>query len=116
MAAVYRFTIDQGATFRRVLKWTTGDGNPVDLTGFSARMEIRSKVGGELLHSLRTSTGEITLGGTEGTIQLHIPADVSASWTWRTAVYDLELITPDGDVIRLIQGGIQINPEVTIGA
>ncbi|WP_344580481.1 hypothetical protein [Nonomuraea roseoviolacea] len=114
MAAVYRFTIDQGATFRRVLRWTSG-GEPLNLTGFSARMEIRTKTGGELLYRLDTSTGGITLGGVEGTIQLHIPASASTAWAWRTGVYDLELIGPTGDVVRLIQGGVQVSPEVTTG-
>lgn len=114
MAVVYRLSIDQGATFRRALRWLKG-GNPVDLSGFSARMEIRDKAGGMLLHRLDTEGGGISLGGAEGTIVLHIPADVSAAWPWRTGVYDLELIEPTGDVIRLVQGSVQISPEVTTG-
>jgi hypothetical protein len=114
LAVVYRFTIDQGATWRRVLKWLK-EGNPVDLTGFTARMEIRDKVGGALLHRLDTENGGLSLGGDEGSIVLHVPADVSSAWSWRTGAYDLELIAENGDVTRLIQGGVQINPEVTTG-
>ncbi|MEQ4716096.1 hypothetical protein [Nonomuraea sp. B19D2] len=114
MAVVYRLTLDQGATFRRVLRWLKGE-SPVDLTGFSARMEIRDKAGGSLLYRLDTTNGGISLGGAEGTVILHLPAATSAAWSWRTGVYDLELIEPNGDVTRLIQGGVQINPEVTTG-
>jgi hypothetical protein len=114
LAVVYRLTLDQGATFRRVFRWLK-EGEPVDLSGFTARMEIRDKVGGRLLHRLDTANGGISLGGAEGTVILHVPADVSSAWTWRTGTYDLELVQPTGEVIRLVQGGVQINPEVTTG-
>lgn len=114
LAVVYRLQIDQGATFRRALRWLRQDA-PVNLTGYTARMEIRDKVGGTVLHRLDTANGGITLGGADGTIMLHIAADVSAAWSWRTGAYDLELVEPTGDVIRLVQGGVQISPEVTTG-
>jgi hypothetical protein len=40
------------------------------------------------------------------------PADSSA-WTWRSAHYDLEVTSPDGDVIRMLEGRIRVSPEVT---
>ncbi|MEO3860112.1 hypothetical protein [Acrocarpospora sp. B8E8] len=116
MAGTYRFKIDQGATLRRILVWKKEDGTPVDLTDYTARMEIRDQAGGVLLYRLDTDNGGLTLGGEAGTITLHIPAATSTPWAWRAGVYDLELIAPNGDVVRLIQGGLQVVPEVTTGA
>mgnify|MGYP000111166529 CR=1 FL=1 len=114
MAGTHRLVIDQGTTVRRTLRWLR-DGQPVNLTGATARMEIRTAFGGELLCRLDTSNGGLVLGGTEGTIQLHIPPAVSSAWTARSGVYDLEVVDASEAVTRLIQGQVTISPEVTTG-
>ncbi|WP_371784687.1 hypothetical protein [Streptosporangium subroseum] len=114
MAGNYRLKIDQGTTIERPLRWTR-DGLPVDLTGATARMEIRDKAGGTLIHRLDTENGGITLGGVTGTILLIIAAEVSSAWTARAAVYDLEVVEATGKVSRLIEGAVTISAEVTTG-
>lgn len=114
MAGIYRLTIDQGTTVRIPLRWMRDD-EPVDLTGATARMEIRTTYGGELLARLDTENGGLVLGGEDGTIQINIPPSMSSAWTVRTAVYDIELVEPNGDIIRLLQGAVVISPEVTTG-
>ncbi|WP_344917336.1 hypothetical protein [Streptosporangium oxazolinicum] len=88
---------------------------PVDLTGATARMEIRAKAGGALIHRLDTTNGGITLGGTSGTILLSIAPEVSSTWTILKAVYDLEVVEASGAITRLIQGPVSVSPEVTTG-
>jgi hypothetical protein len=78
VAGTYRFNIDQGTTVRRTLRWLR-DGVPVDLTGATARMEIRDKAGGILIYRLDTTNGGLTLGGTTGMILLYIPAEASSA-------------------------------------
>ncbi|MER5643958.1 hypothetical protein [Streptosporangium sp. NPDC002524] len=114
MAGTYRFNIDQGTTVRRPLRWMR-DGAPVDLTGATARMEIRAKAGGALLHRLDTANEGILLGGTSGTIVLIIAPEVSSAWTVFKAVYDLEVVEASGAVTRLLQGPVSVSPEVTTG-
>ena len=41
MAAVYDITIEQGATFRLSLVWKDSSNVPVNLTGYTARMQVR---------------------------------------------------------------------------
>lgn len=61
-----------------------------------------------------SENGAITLGGVAGTVKLKIPAETTAQIKApRKAVYDLELVSPMGDVIRLVEGDVDIRPEVT---
>ena len=107
--------IPQGATYRGFdFTYYDDDGDPHDLTGYSARMHIRAKHSDPdppLYEAL--SGGDITLGGVAGTILIIIPAAVTAAWTFKEGVYDLELVTPGLEVIRLLEGHISVTPEVT---
>lgn len=114
MAGTYRFNIDQGTTLRRSLRWSRA-GQPVDLSGASARMEIRDKARGALLYRLDITNGGLVLGGIAGTILISIPAEASSAWNFLKGVYDLEVVEADGTVSRLIQGAVVVSPEVTTG-
>lgn len=114
-AQVYDYTVEQGTTFRRTITWYNDDAQTVlrDLTGYTARMQIRPTVAStDVLLSL-TNTAGITLGGTAGTIAIVMTDAQTAAFTFTTAVYDLEMITPSGDVIRLIKGTLTLDKEVT---
>jgi hypothetical protein len=116
--------IKQGSTFDETWTWYPGGaynvatktaiGSPVDLTGWSARMQIRRRAEdpGPPLLSLTDGDG-ITLGGEAGTIRIVIDADVSSAWTWRSGEYDLEMVDPDGKPWRKLEGDVKVSPEVT---
>lgn len=87
---------------------------PVNLTGFTARMQIRETVESTtVLHSLTTENGGITLGGAAGTIALTISASDTAAFTFDTAVYDLEVVSGGGVVTEIASGAVLMNNEVT---
>ena len=117
-AGTYDITCEQGATFSRVLTWTDTGGSLVDLTGYSARMQVRKTAEESAiavsLSSTGTSTG-IALGGVAGTITLLIPAASTAAIPARSYVYDLELVSgaPSSVVTRLVKGAFVVDAEVT---
>ena len=113
--AKLKLTIYQGATFRKRLTWSAGTpAVPVDLTGCTARMQVRPEVeSSTVLLELTTANGGITLGGVAGTIELFVSDDASTLFTWTAGVWDLEIEFPGGDVRRLAQGSISVSPEVT---
>ena len=116
MAAFRRpLTILQGETFSHQLVWKAGvPAVPVDLTGCSARMQVRSVVtSGAVLLELTTGNGRIALGGLDGTLTLQLTAAETEALTWRNGVYDLELVHPGGQVRRLAEGSVKVKPEVT---
>lgn len=107
--------INIGSTFSLSLALTDDDGEEVDLTGYIARMHIRSTLdAGSTIHELTTENDGITLGGEEGTIDLYIaPADTAGFSATYTAVYDLEIEESGGDVWRIMEGRAEIIGEVT---
>ena len=112
--AKLKLTIYQGATFRKRLMWRAPSKAPIDLTGCTARMQVRPEVeSSTVLLELTTANGGITLGGVAGTIELFVSDDASTLFTWTAGVWDLEIEFPGGDVRRLAQGSISVSPEVT---
>jgi hypothetical protein len=85
---------------------------PVDMTGYTARMTIKDRVGGSILQAL-VSPGDIVIDNTEHTITITITAAVTAAWTWTTGTYDLEMVSPTGVVVKLYKGSITVTKEVT---
>jgi hypothetical protein len=118
-AAKYDFTDkaawEQGATLLRNITWKDGMGAPVNLTDYTARMQVRESIDAPtVLMELTTENGGITLGGVAGTIVLSQDAVTMAAVTWTSGVYDLELVAGvGGQVTRLLSGRIKVNPEVT---
>lgn len=120
-AGVYTVAIEQGSTFRLRLTLrlpTLVPGEPgalMDLSNFIARMQIRHRTPApEILYSLTTENGGLTLGGAAGTIDMFISDEDTSAFSFRSAVYDLEIeAVPGGDVTRIIQGPVTVSPEVT---
>lgn len=112
-AATHDITIEQGATFRLNLLWKDSNGTPVNLTGYTARMQVRRRHSDPVkLLDFTTENGAIVLGGSAGTIAVTGLASLTDDVTGRQAVYDLELV--NGTVVtRLVEGTVTITPEVT---
>ena len=114
MAGIYDFTLEQGATFKLELEWIDNNDAPVNLTGYTARMQIRyKKKTGDLATSLTTENGLITLYPDTGVIELEIEATETEILSIGKSVYDLELESADGIVYRVMEGVVTISGEVT---
>lgn len=124
-AAQYDFTkvnnhqMEQGATTVWTFIYYTDVARTVkkDLTGYTARMQVRDDHDSDTVILEVTSTPvdgkSIVLGDAAGTILVTVPAEVTALLPSPfLGVYDLELIK-DGIVERFLEGSIEITPEVT---
>jgi hypothetical protein len=111
----YEMTARCGSTLKRVLTWKVEEV-PVDLTGYTARMQVRTAIDAATV-TLEATTDDgvndyITLGGTAGTITIIVPATVTEDLTAGRYVYDLELEN-SGEVTALVEGAFVVAPEVT---
>lgn len=103
----------KGSTFTKTFTYKIGN-NPVNLTGYTARMQGRqSHTSSSAVLDLTTANSKIVLGGTAGTITLSLSAAETAAVTQSSLVYDLELVSGGGEVTRLLEGSIILTPEVT---
>lgn len=113
-AAVHNFTIEQGATLSKSFVWKDSNGDAIDLTGYTARMQIRENVSASTaLVSATTENSKIDIVDAEGKVTVTLSATETAGLTFKTAVYDLELISASSVVTRLVGGTITLSLEVT---
>jgi len=119
-AAQYDFQLEQGVTYKKHLLYSDSLNQPIDLTGWSSRMQIRTRVTDVIPTVSITSDAAtsdvntlITMGGTAGTLDVYMSDIVTSGLNFKTAVYDLEIVAPNGDVTRLISGTITLSLEVT---
>ena len=125
-AGKYNFTIEQGTTIKLELAYKDANGNPIDLNGYSGRMQIRPDYADNtktsyiyLSSSLNNDGTGLNFSGSNGvtppvsgTIGLFISAASSSALNFETAYYDIEL--ESGSIVtRLLQGTIKLSREVT---
>jgi hypothetical protein len=112
-SATYNIVADQGATWYLTITYEQG-GNPINLTGWSARLQVREGPGSVLLIDASTANGRITLGGSTGNIAIVVPASVMATVLAGTWQYDLQVTSTDNPpiVTRLLAGTFTVTPEL----
>lgn len=107
------YELRRGDTFDPSLTYRDSANAVIDLTTYTARLEIRSAIDGTVILALSEISG-ITLAATSPNISILILPAVTAAFTFDVAVYDLELIDNLGVVKTLIEGTIALKKDVTI--
>jgi hypothetical protein len=126
-AGRYSFTIEQGATFQLELIYKDSNQTPVDLTGYSGRMQIRPTVDSNTIYltlssSLNADGTGLNFSGSSGanppssgSIGIYIASCTSSLLNFTNAYYDLEIYSGSNCpyTVRLIEGQVQLSKEVT---
>lgn len=105
--------MDQGSVFSVALVYTDSSNVPINLTGFTAKMQLRQNYNStDADLTLATATGEIVIVGATGSITVSATAVQTAALSPGFYVYDLEL-TSGTNISRLIQGQVTVAEQVT---
>lgn len=113
-AGVYDSVIDQGADWYLNFQYQTSAGVPIDLTNYTARMQLRSLPEDPIAALTLTTGNGITITGSTGLVAVHATSTQTGSIDAGYYYYDVEITAPvTGVVTRLIQGQFQVNPQVT---
>jgi hypothetical protein len=118
--ASYDLLIDQGKTFSREFQLKDALGAVIDITGWTARGQIRKTYSdvaklADFVCTLTTPLqGKFTISLTD-IVSAGIPVDPAAGASKRATkwVYDIEAVRGDGTVVAIAEGLARIWPEVT---
>lgn len=106
MSSFANIEIDQGSSKNILYEWfDTSTNLPVDMTGFSALLQIKRHYGdSEVLLELSTANNKIDLTGGPGNLVLIFSAEDTASMLDYNCVYELVLTRPDATKISFLKG------------
>lgn len=110
MSAKYDFDLYQGATFNRTLDIKDADNAAVDITNYTFAGQIRTSAHSGTVAGTFTCT--IT-NASNGRITWEMSATNTALVPAQQCVYDLEMTQANGDIVRLLEGFVDVKANVT---
>jgi len=113
MAVTYNTTIDQGADWYITFIYENPDGTPVNVTNYSAALQIRTSPLAKTAVLTLTNASGISITGNTGTFACHATNVQTSAITNGKYAYDLEITSPSSVVTRVVQGTIEVSPQVT---
>lgn len=103
------FDIWKGTTFQAtVIYLDKKTGQPINVTGCTGLLEIKTSSEGSVLLSLSDTNSRIVFGGQDGSINLSISDTDTALITWKHGVYDLTITFPNGETDVLLWGAVRV--------
>lgn len=112
-AGIYNFTLDQGSTWTLRIVYENPNSTPINLTGYTAEMQIRKKADSPTaVLTLSTGGNGIVITPLLGRLDLTATDEQTGAIEPGLYVYDLELDS-SGVRTRLIQGSVTVSAEVT---
>lgn len=113
-AGKYNLQILQGKLFDKTFTWTISS-TPVNLTGYSAKLEIIDRDTSapviELSTALDDAGNGIILGGSAGTVEVVIKTAKTKTFGFSIATYELQLTRPDGEDVPFLVGRAYLTTE-----
>lgn len=109
-------TVLQGANFALPIQYADDAGVPVNLAGYTAKMQVRpAKASPTVLVELSTANGKLVItDAAAGKLRAQLTATETAALSPSAkGVYDVLLTRPDGVVIRLLEGALIVDGGVT---
>jgi hypothetical protein len=106
MASSVNFDLFQGDSFQLRVIYKDSNGDPVDLTDYSAVCSVRDSFGGKT-RCAQVEVGDgIEIVNEEGLIIINFSPDRTLSFTVPKAVWQLQVIEPDGETTKTIAYGV----------
>lgn len=115
-AAKQNLVIEDNGEKTRVFVWKNAQGRPINLRGYTARIQGRvSKESPSPIFDYTDLSGQILLDATKGRIEVRFDqAAINAiKAAGNSCFYDIVMTPDQGDPVRLLEGKIQISVGVT---
>lgn len=109
MATYANISIDQGSDFELSVPCTGVNGLPLNLTGYTARGQIRRNYSS----STKVDFTIAIPSPTSGTLLVTLAKTTTATMKAQRYVYDIEVTDGSGKTTRILEGQLEINPAVS---
>lgn len=114
-AATHDIIVEQGSVFELFFEYRDCNDALIDLTDYTAQMQIREAKDSVSYFVELTETDGITLGDAAGTVLIRIAANITDALDFNKGVYDVEL-SEAGDSTktrRVLEGKVKFSKQVT---
>jgi hypothetical protein len=107
------FKVVQGDTFKIRVEYTDPDKNPINLTDFSAKMDVRNEPGGKILCAAINSSSGISIDGDAGVLDITFNPSQTRKFTTPSAAYQLKIISNGNqEENTILKGYFSVSPAV----
>jgi len=108
----YNINVYKGTTFSLAPVWKI-DNLPVDITGYTAKMQVRASADSSVIVELSTSNGRAVISGALGKTTLTLTASETTALAAGNYFYDLNLTSPSAVVTKILEGSFVVEVSVT---
>lgn len=109
MATYTDIVIDQGSSFSSVINVNDKNGFPFNLTGYSARGQIKKAYAS----LTAVNIGCVINDPLSGKVAISLGSAQTRAMKAGRYVFDVEIFNSSGDVIRISEGQVEVFPAVT---
>lgn len=103
--------IEQGTSYLLELTYIDDiTGLPKNLTGYDAKLSVKSDASLPADILLSTADNTVILGGDQGTIQAYFTPSTTATQSWSQAPFDIFLTDSLSVTVKIIKGLVTILP------
>ena len=115
MAVQKNFEVDQNTTFEFSVEYKDSNDTAIDLTGATAKMQVRDVAGGsKLAFTLTSPSSGITIIGHLGQVNVKMTPTQTNKMFYPKSSYDLMITDSNGTKIKLLEGFMTLSRSVTI--
>lgn len=109
MATISNLFVDQGATYSNIVTVVSSNGQPLNLTGYTVKSQMRKSYSSSQAYTFTCSVQDAL----NGKIRLQLSSAESQAITPGRYLYDVEIISPSGNKTRVVEGIVTVIPEIT---
>lgn len=115
MAAQKNFEVDQNTTFTFIVEYKDDNDLPINLTGSTAKLQVRDTKGGtKLAFTLTSPSGGITIDGPNGKVTCKMTPTQTNKLFYPKSSYDLMITDTNLNKTKLLEGFLTLSRSVTI--
>ena len=115
MAVQKNFEVDQNTTFTFIVEYKDENNSPINLTGASAKLQVRDTKGGsKLAFTLTSPSGGIIIDPLLGKLTIKMTPTQTSKLFYPKSEYDLMITDSNLNKIKLIEGYLSLSRSVTL--